>query len=118
MLLATFILAAASAAAPASVPAVETRSFAITAERFKFEPATLEVNEGDLVRLTFRSADTTHGFELKEYDLKLEIPKDGESVTVEFVADKPGRFVFACSEYCGIGHRGMRGRLVVAPRAR
>jgi cytochrome c oxidase subunit 2 len=117
MLLASVVLAAV-APAPASVSAGRTKSFAITAERFKFEPDTLEVDEGDRVRLTFRSADTTHGFELKEYDVKVEIPKGGEPVTVEFVAAKPGSFVFACSEYCGSGHRDMRGRLVVAPRAR
>jgi cytochrome c oxidase subunit 2 len=37
-------------------------------------------------------------------------------VTVEFVADKAGTFTFSCSVYCGKGHRGMKGELVVSPR--
>src|SRR6266542_3957793 len=64
------------------------RVFEITASRYRFEPAILEVTEG------------------------------GASVTVEFMASKAGTFPFACSEYCGSGHRQMKGRLVVAERGR
>jgi nitrite reductase (NO-forming)/hydroxylamine reductase len=39
-------------------------------------------------------------------------------VSVLFVADKPGRFLIECSEYCGSGHKRMRGELVVAEDAR
>ena len=34
----------------------------IAASRYKFEPAQIEVVEGDQVRLVLHSADTTHGF--------------------------------------------------------
>jgi len=37
---------------------------------------------------------------------------------MEFVAAKAGTFPFECSEYCGSGHRQMKGRLVVAARER
>lgn len=94
------------------------KSFEVTASRFQYEPDTLEVEEGDAVRITLRSADGTHGFAIKEYKVKKAIPKGGAPVTVEFVASKPGTFSFVCSEYCGPGHREMKGRLVVAPRAR
>jgi cytochrome c oxidase subunit 2 len=93
------------------------RSFEITASRFQYEPARLEVTEGDAVRLTLRSTDTTHGFGIKELKVEAVIPKGGEPVTVEFVADQAGTFEFFCTEYCGAGHRNMRGTLVVGPRS-
>src|SRR4029077_18997355 len=88
---------------PARAPGEPTafRSFDITASRFQYEPARLEVSEGDLVRLTLRSTDTTHGFGIKELKVEAVIPRGGEPVTVEFVADQPGTFEFFCTEYCG-----------------
>ena len=93
------------------------RAFDITASRFQFEPARLEVREGDAVRLTLRSTDTTHGFGIKELRVEAVIPKGGEPVTVEFVADRAGTFEFFCTEYCGPRHRDMRGTLLVEPRS-
>jgi cytochrome c oxidase subunit 2 len=101
--------------APGEQPA--SRSFEITASRFQYEPARLEVSEGDAVRLTLHSTDTTHGFGIKELKVEAVIPKGGEPVTVEFVADQAGTFEFFCTEYCGAGHRSMRGTLVVVPRS-
>lgn len=112
LVLATLIVSEVGAAGGA------VRAFELTASRFAFEPAALEVNEGDTVRLTLRSADVTHGFAIKELKVKTAIPKGGEPVTVQFVAAEAGTYEFACSEYCGPGHRDMKGKLVVAPRAK
>jgi cytochrome c oxidase subunit 2 len=95
---------------------VKTRSFEITASRFEFEPDLIEVGQGDRVVLTLRSADVTHGIAIKAFKVEKLIPKGGEPVSVEFVADKVGRFRFDCSEYCGAGHKGMKGQLVVSAR--
>ncbi|SRR6266851_7855453 len=92
--------------------------FEITTSRYRFEPAILEVTEGDRVVLTLHSADTTHGIAIPEFKVKATVPKGGAPVTVEFMASKAGTFPFACSEYCGSGHRQMKGRLVVAERGR
>jgi cytochrome c oxidase subunit 2 len=94
-------------------PAV--RTFEVTASRFKFEPDLLEVAAGDEVRLVLRSADSLHGLEIKGMKVKVKIPKGGEPVSATFVASRPGTFEFTCSEYCGLGHRNMKGRLVVTP---
>ncbi|HKC10683.1 MAG TPA: cupredoxin domain-containing protein [Vicinamibacteria bacterium] len=104
---------------PARAPGepAPSRSFDITASRFHFEPDRLEVSEGDAVRLTLHSTDTTHGFGIKELKVEAVIPKGGEPVTVQFVADQAGTFEFFCTEYCGARHRYMRGTLVVAPRS-
>ncbi|HEY7514638.1 MAG TPA: cupredoxin domain-containing protein, partial [Vicinamibacteria bacterium] len=96
----------------------EVKEFEITASRFEFQPATIEVTEGDRVRLTLRSSDTTHGISIPALQVKAKIPKGGAPVTAEFVAERPGTFVIKCSEYCGPGHKKMMGTLVVAPRGR
>jgi heme/copper-type cytochrome/quinol oxidase subunit 2 len=91
----------------------DAKTIDVTASRFKFEPATITVAQGDTVRLRLRSADRTHAFAIKAFRVKALISRAGEAVTVEFVADRAGSFDFTCAEYCGTGHAGMKGRLVV-----
>ena len=112
VLLALVLLPAAASSADAPV-----RAFEITASRFEFQPETIEVQEGDLVKLTLRSADTTHGIAIPELKVKVKIPKGGAPVTAEFVASTPGTYTIKCSEYCGPGHKKMLGTLVVTGRA-
>lgn len=94
---------------------VKVKTIDITASRFEFEPATISVAQGDIVRLRLRSADRSHAFAIKAFRVKALIPNGGETVTVEFVADQAGTFAFTCSEYCGTGHSRMKGKLVVMP---
>jgi len=91
------------------------KTIEVTASRYKFEPATITVVQGDTVRLLLRSADRTHAFAIKAFRVKALIPRAGEAITVEFVADRAGSFAFTCAEYCGTGHAGMKGKLVVLP---
>ncbi len=93
------------------------RTIEVTASRFRFDPPAIEVEEGERVLLLLRSADGTHGFAIKGYDVKTKIPKGGDIVRVELVASRAGRFEIACSEYCGSGHRRMKGTLLVKARA-
>jgi len=94
----------------------EVQTIDVIASQFKFEPETISVVEGDRVRLRLRSADRTHGIGIKAFRVKALIPKLGEVVTVEFVADRPGTFDISCSEYCGTRHAAMKGRLIVLAR--
>jgi cytochrome c oxidase subunit II len=96
----------------------EVKPIDVIASRFRFEPATISVAQGDTVRLRLRSADATHSFAIKAFRVKALIPKGGEPVTVEFVVDQAGSFDFTCAEYCGTGHAGMKGRLVVLARGK
>ena len=66
----------------------DVKTIDVTASRFQFEPATISVAQGDNVRLRLHSADGTHGFAIKAFRVKALIPKVGEAVTVEFVADQ------------------------------
>ena len=87
--------------------------FTVTASRYAFDPARIEVRQGDRVELVLRSSDTTHGLAIEAYGVKVAIPKGGEEVSVVFMAHRAGTFRMKCSEYCGSGHRRMQGRLVV-----
>ena len=106
--------AASAAVRPRQVIAnSDGKTIQVTASRFRFEPATISVTEGDKVRLRLRSADHAHGFAIKAFRVKAPISKGGEEATVEFVAGKTGTFDITCSEYCGSGHAAMKGKLVV-----
>jgi cytochrome c oxidase subunit 2 len=87
--------------------------FTVIAEKYKFTPERIEVNQGDRVRITVKSVDSSHGWEVKDLDLDLLAKKGGEPETQEFVADRAGTFTITCSEYCGRGHKTMKGTLVV-----
>lgn len=89
------------------------REIAVVAERFKFTPDRIEVNQGDHVRLVVRSADGTHGLAIKQFKQDVTVPSGGRAVTVEFDASQAGEFAISCSEYCGRGHSKMQGVLVV-----
>lgn len=86
--------------------------FNVTARQWDFLPSTINVKKGDLVRLIITSVDVAHGFRLDEYNINERLYPSKE-VTVEFVADKAGIFVFRCSVSCGSGHGSMRGTLTV-----
>jgi cytochrome c oxidase subunit II len=113
-LLLTFALFAGASASPADPP---VKTLEVAASRFKFDPETIEVDEGDRVVLKLKSLDVAHGLTVKEFKVEAAIPKGGEVVTVEFVAAKAGTYAFTCSEYCGRGHKGMKGTLTVRPKA-
>ncbi|OGH64138.1 MAG: hypothetical protein A2821_02530 [Candidatus Magasanikbacteria bacterium RIFCSPHIGHO2_01_FULL_41_23] len=88
------------------------KSFTLTAKNWEFSPSTISVKKGDTVKLTITSTDVEHGFALPEFNVNKKF-KAGETVNVEFVADKSGSFPFTCSVFCGSGHKSMKGTLVV-----
>jgi cytochrome c oxidase subunit 2 len=92
------------------------REIDVVARRFAFEPARIEVAVGERVRLRVVSADGVHGFEIKKFKVKKEIPRGTTPVIIEFTASEAGEFPILCSEYCGDGHEDMQGQLVVLTR--
>jgi heme/copper-type cytochrome/quinol oxidase subunit 2 len=91
----------------------DVKTIDVTASRFQFEPATIAVAQGDRVRLRLHSADRSHAFAIKAFRVNALIPGGGETIVVEFVADRAGTFPFTCAEYCGTGHSRMKGSLIV-----
>lgn len=90
----------------------DTKEFEMTAFNWGFDPATITVNKGDIVKLTITSIDVTHGFSLRDFKVSKRL-EPGKTVNVEFVADKTGRFSYSCNVPCGRGHRSMSGSLIV-----
>lgn len=88
------------------------RTISITAKQFTFDPPEIRVKQGEKVKLVLVSEDVTHGFSLPAFGIN-ETLEAGKTVTAEFTADKKGTFPFNCSVFCGSGHGGMRGTLVV-----
>jgi len=106
-------LLALPASALLAAPPAEPRIIEVTARRFAFEPAEIQVAVGEPVRLMVRSADGVHGLEIKKVKVNKMIPRGGDPVVINFTAKEAGSFPILCSEYCGDEHDNMRGMLVV-----
>ena len=114
--MALLFASASTSAQQDPVTASAPREIEITAKRFMFEPARIEVAEGERVRLNVKSADGVHGLQIKKFRVNTLIPRGGTPVTIEFVASAPGTFEIMCSEECGDGHESMSGTLVVVAK--
>ena len=86
--------------------------FNLTAVKYNFTPNVINVKQGDRVKLVITAQDREHGFKLAVFRIDRRLPK-GEAVTVEFTADRAGTFPFECSVFCGLGHKKMKGQLIV-----
>lgn len=91
------------------------RTFSVVLRKYAIEPAVIEVNQDDLIKVTVRSRDIAHSFTVDDYRIdKLVGP--GQAVTLEFRADRAGRFPIYCNLRQDNGCREMRGTLIVHPR--
>ena len=93
----------------------ERRVIEITVKRYEFGPPSVDVVQGERVRLVVKSGDGLHGFGIKRFNVSKEIPR-GETVNIDFMADAAGEFPILCTEFCGDGHEQMKGTLVVKAR--
>jgi cytochrome c oxidase subunit 2 len=103
----------------------------VSAKKYEFAPAEIHVKKGTNVRLKVTATDRDHGIELDVFPrgsdkkgdpgLKFSVEKPtfklpkGEAQTIEFTANQPGTYEFKCSVFCGTGHRGMKGQIIVDP---
>jgi cytochrome c oxidase subunit 2 len=96
--------------APAGAPVKEIE---VSAKKYEFTPAEIEVPVNTLLRLHLKATDKEHGFELKSVKDSCIKFKPEAPATLEFYADKAGEFEFSCCKFCGMGHGKMKGKLVV-----
>lgn len=96
----------------------DTKEIRVTAKKYEYDPAVITVKQGDRVRLIVTALDHDHGFKIEAFHID-QLVKKGESTSIEFNADMTGTFPFQCSHFCGLGHKGMKGELIVeeAPHA-
>jgi cytochrome c oxidase subunit II len=108
--LALSLAGVALAAGDSTTPAVH--EIKMTARNYEFDPAVITVKKGEKVRLIITATDRRHGIKIEGYDID-QVLAPGDPATIEFTSDKAGTFEFKCSVYCGMGHRKMKGKLVV-----
>jgi cytochrome c oxidase subunit II len=93
----------------------QARLFTLTARKYAFNPARIEVYAGDLVKITLEAQDIPHSFTIDAYRIaKRAAP--GRPAVFEFRADQAGTFPYYCNLTIDEGCRQMRGELVVRPR--
>lgn len=95
--------------AAAVEPTGEVLELEVSGEEFSFNPARLTVNKGEAVKLTFKNeGKVPHDLAIDELGVMTSVIGAGKQETVEFTANKTGRFKM----YCNVGnHRasGMEG---------
>jgi heme/copper-type cytochrome/quinol oxidase subunit 2 len=103
----------------------------VIAKKYEFNPSPIRVKQGTRIQLKITAKDHAHGFRIAEFPegadskgktgLVFSSPVDcvkieeGQTATVEFVAQMPGTYPFRCCVHCGWHHRGMKGQLIVEP---
>jgi heme/copper-type cytochrome/quinol oxidase subunit 2 len=101
----------------------------LTAKKYEYIGSPVHVKAGTRVQLKITAADHDHGFKIPVVPdgaeasgtagLVLTPPqecwqlKKSETITIEFLAQSPGTYTFRCCHTCGLGHKGMKGQIVV-----
>ena len=114
---------------PTQTAAPQVKVIEMTAKKYDYTPSEIRVKKGTRVQLRVRAIDRTHGFKIALYPegagesgapgLKFDPQQDNWKLTeneeriIEFVAERAGNYPFKCSVFCGMGHRGMKGVLIV-----
>jgi heme/copper-type cytochrome/quinol oxidase subunit 2 len=99
-------------AAAAAAPAEPERVVKVSARKFVFTPAVLELRKGVPVTLELTTDDVFMGFNAPDFAVRADIVP-GKTTRIRFTPDKAGTFPFLCDVFCGDGHEAMSGKLVV-----
>jgi cytochrome c oxidase subunit II len=107
----------------------KVQAIELTAKKYEYSPSPVHVKIGSKVQLKITASDHDHGFKIaavpdgaegnNAIGLVFSTPQDcwqlkkGETTTIEFLAQMSGTYTFRCCHTCGLGHRGMKGQLVV-----
>jgi heme/copper-type cytochrome/quinol oxidase subunit 2 len=101
----------------------------ITAKKYEYSASPIHVKVGTKVQLKINAIDHDHGFKIETVPdgasstgtagLIFTSAQDcwqlrkGETTVIEFLANTPGTYMFRCCHTCGLGHRGMKGEIIV-----
>jgi len=102
------------AVAPRAARPLQAHECTVTANDFAFNPSRLEVQQGEIVRVSFHAVDIPHTFSIDEYRISKRAAI-GQTIVFEFRADKAGTFPIYCSLTTDERCRTMKGELVVKP---
>ncbi len=85
----------------------------ITAKRFEYSPNEIRIKKGVPVILEFTSLDRIHGFTIPDLGGIRATIEPGKVTRVRIVAPRAGTYEFHCDIFCGDGHEGMTGKIIV-----
>lgn len=107
----------------------EVQVIEITAKKYEYSNSPIHLKAGTKVQLKITAIDHDHGFKIGSVpdgassgdkaglvfasEQECWLLKKGETTLIEFVAQTPGVYSFKCCHTCGLGHRGMKGQIVV-----
>ena len=91
----------------------------LTAKKYEYSSSPVHVKNGTKVQLKITATDHdgavpkgANGLIFSSAQECWQLKK-GETTTIEFLAQTPGTYTFKCCHTCGLGHRGMKGQIVV-----
>lgn len=93
------------------IPAGET--VYIQAQQFSFIPAVIHLQRGAAYNLSFHATDVMHGVSLVMQGSLNTVLMPGATVDVSIRAAESGEVRMLCTEYCGLGHDQMVGRIFI-----
>ncbi len=85
----------------------------ITAKKFEYNPNVITIKKGVPVVLEFTSLDRMHGFTVPDLDNIRATIEPGKTTRLRIVVPKAGTYEFHCDIFCGEGHEGMTGKIIV-----
>jgi len=88
------------------------RVIRVVAKRFTYTPNTIALKKGEPVTFELTTEDITMGFNVPDFGVRADIIP-GKTTRLDLTPDKAGTFTFLCDIFCGDGHEGMSGHLVV-----
>ena len=112
LLAAVLVAALITGAGARSASAVGEQVIHLTAKKFEYNPSEITVEKGKPVVIEIVSLDRKHGFTIPALHIRSDV-KLGEKNVVRFTPDQAGTFPFHCDLFCGDGHEGMTGTLIV-----
>lgn len=81
------------------------------ARAFVWNPV-LQLKKGESVRLYLSSIDVQHGMSIQPLNLNFQV-LPGYVYVINLTPTEVGEFPIICNEFCGLGHHGMSGRIIV-----
>ncbi len=84
----------------------------VVARKFVFLPNRITVRRGEPLVIEFTAPEVTMGFSIPALKLRTDIVP-GQVARLRFVPEQEGTFDFLCDIFCGDGHEGMSGQLIV-----
>ena len=88
------------------------RVIPVVARKFVFLPNEIHVKKGETVTLEVSAPEVVMGLNIPEFKVRTDVIP-GTVSKLTFTPDKAGSFPFLCDIFCGDGHEGMSGTLIV-----